>query len=124
MEKRKTKKEFFAEIIEICEDCEREDLIEFCNHEIELLTKKASTPSKEDKEKDTWKDIVYEVVVTANRPISITEMIAEYGDILKPLRNEKGIVTSQRMSAYLQKLIKDGKVDSNKDKKKTVFFAL
>lgn len=124
MEKRKTKKDFFNEIIEICEDCEREDLIEFCNHEIELLTKKASTPSKADKAKDALKDLVYEVVTTANRPISIAEMVAEYGDMLEPLKNENGIITPQRMSAYLKKLKDEGKVDSTKDKKKTVFFAL
>lgn len=122
--KRKTKRDFFNEIIEICEDCEREDLIEFCNHEIELLNKKASTPSKADKAKDTLKDIVYEVVAIANRPISIAEMVAEYGDMLEPLKNENGIITPQRMSAYLKKLKDEGKVDSTKDKKKTLFFVL
>lgn len=122
--KRKTKRDFFNEIIEICEDCEREDLIEFCNHEIELLNKKASTPSKADKAKDTLKDIVYEVVATANRPITIAEMVAEFGDMLEPLKNENGIITPQRMSAYLKKLKDEGKIDSTKDKKKTVFFVL
>ena len=122
--KRKTKRDFFNEIIEICEDCKREDLIEFCTHEIELLNKKANTPTKADKTKDTLKDIVYEVVATANRPISIAEMVAEYGDMLEPLKNENGIVTPQRMSAYLKKLKDEGKVDSTKDKKKTLFFVL
>lgn len=123
MEKKMTKREMFYEIIEICEDCEREDLIEFCNHEIDLLDKKANRPTKASETKSILKDCVFAAMETANRKISISELIAEFGEtILAPLKNEEGTITSQRVSSYLTKLKKEGYVESEKDKKKTYFF--
>ena len=51
--KKITKKERFNELIAMVGD--RTDLVEFLNHEIELLDKKASTKTQTKKEKKTIK---------------------------------------------------------------------
>ena len=122
MEKKMTKKEMFMEMLPILEDCERYDLMEMVNHEIDLLNKKASKPNKADKEKTDNKELVYKVVASMGKPTCINDLIAT-GE-LEPLANEYGVITPQKVSAYL-KLLKDEKrVDKTDIKKKAYFFAL
>ena len=52
-----TKRDFYNEIIELATDCERQDIIDFCNHELELLEKKSGSKgqTKTQKENETLK---------------------------------------------------------------------
>ena len=115
-DKKLTKKDKFYMLRELVED--NDMLCEFIDHEIELLDKKATKPNKADKEKDALTDMLYGVLVEINEPITI-------GDLIKNGKVEflaiNGMVSSQRVSAYMKKLVDCGKVSKYTDKKKTYF---
>ena len=76
-ERKITKRERFAEIIEIVTELGKEDLIDFCNHEIELLDKKASKSgeSKSKKENEELMNILYDELVGIGKAVTITEFM-------------------------------------------------
>lgn len=113
MEKKITKKERFMELKELVSD--RTDLVDFINHEIELLNKKASvkTPSKTQLENENTKEIIVKVLTNVTKPVTITE-IQENDSTLATLSNQK-------ISALLTQLVKDNKVVRTVDKKKAYF---
>ena len=76
-ERKITKRERFAEIIEIATELGREDLVDFCNHEIELLDKKASKSgeSKSKKENEELMNILYDELVGIGKAVTITEFM-------------------------------------------------
>ena len=113
MEKKITKKERFMELKELVSD--RTDLVDFINHEIELLNKKASikTPSKTQIENENIKNVIINVLANGNKPMTITE-IQENDNTLATLSNQK-------VSALLTQLVKDNKVVRTVDKKRAYF---
>ena len=76
-ERKITKRERFAEIIEIVTELGREDLVDFCNHEIKLLDKKASKSgeSKTKKENEELMNILHEELVTIGKAVTVTEFM-------------------------------------------------
>jgi predicted transcriptional regulator len=89
-------------------------------HEIELLdNKKASGNKKASETTDKNVELVFTKLEEMGRPCTITELIANGG--LESLKNESGLVTTQRISAYLKKLVDNGRVVKTTDKKKTLF---
>lgn len=113
-----TKKQRFEQIANLLKD--NAEIVEFCNHEIELLEKKRTNGNKkgnETAEKNV--ELVYQVLATIERATA-TELIAT--NELNALANENGIVTTQKVSAYLNKLVESGRVKKITDKKKTYFF--
>ena len=113
-----TKKEMFGMIKELLAN--REDIVEFCDHEIELLDKKKSNGNAKANEKmEKSVELVYNALVSACVPCSASELIAKGG--LDELENEFGVVSTQKVSAYLNKLVASGKVEKYTDKKKTYF---
>jgi len=118
MEKKMTKREKFELAMELC--AENEMLVEFFKHEIELLDNKKSkgnTKANEQMEKSV--ELVFKALVLVNRAVSASELIAETD--LSELKNEAGVVSSQKVSAYLNKLVAVGRVVKYTDKKKTYF---
>ena len=95
-------------------------LVEFIDHEIELLDKKKSNGNAKANEKmEKSVEIVYNALVSAGVPVSASELIAKGG--LDELANEFGVVSTQKVSAYLNKLVAVGKVAKITEKKKTYF---
>ena len=70
--KKATKKEMFRKLIELAQENERTDLIEFCEHEIELLNKKASTSgqTKTQAENEKIKIVIAEELTRIARTTS------------------------------------------------------
>ena len=119
--KKMTKKEMFAEIIkmmngEISSVTEKE-VIEFAEHEIGLLNKKASSgsgkPTKTQVENEGYKEVILEALATADKPMTISELM-EYAEGLAGLKN-------QRVSALMTQLKNAGKVIRTEEKKKAYF---
>lgn len=113
-----TKKQRFEQIANLLKD--NAEIVEFCNHEIELLEKKRTNGNKkgnETAEKNV--ELVYQVLSTVERATA-TELIAT--NELNALANENGVVTTQKVSAYLNKLVESGRVKKVTEKKKTYFF--
>ena len=118
MEKKMTKKEMFTLIATL--NATNQEIVDFCNHEIELLEKKKSNGNAKANEKmEKSVELVYNALVSAGVPVSASELIAKGG--LEELENEFGVVSTQKVSAYLNKLVAVGKVEKFTEKKKTYF---
>lgn len=120
MAKEMTKKEKFLMAIEMATANGNEMLVEFFNHEIELLNRKKSNGNEKANEKmEKSIELVYNAIVSVGIPVSASELIAKYD--LSELANEFGVVSSQKVSAYLNKLVARGSIVKFLDKKKTLF---
>ena len=118
MEKKMTKKEMFTLIATL--NASNQAIVDFCNHEIELLDNKKSNGNKKANEKMAKEvEIVYNALVSVGRAVTASELIAETD--LSALANESGVVSTQKVSAMLKKLKEQGKVETYTDKKKTYF---
>ena len=118
MEKKMTKKEMFTLIATL--NAGNEEVVKFCEHEIELLEKKRSNGNAKANEKmDYAVNLVYEALVSVGRAVTASELIAETD--LSALANESGVVSTQKVSAMFKKLKEQGKVTTYTDKKKTFF---
>jgi hypothetical protein len=119
MEKKMTKRDYYNEFIAIATELERQDLVDFAKHEIELLDKKKS--SGKDKANETIDknvELVYTELAKVDKATA-TELIAKGG--LTALANADGVVTTQKVSAYLKKLVDCGRAVKVVEKKKTYF---
>ena len=114
-----TKRDYYNEIIAMATERERTDLVDFAKHEIELLDKKKS--SGKDKVNETvlaGVELVYNELAKVDKATA-TELIAKGG--LTALANADGVVTTQKVSAYLKKLVDCGRAVKVVEKKKTYF---
>jgi len=118
MEKKVTKREKFEMLKALVAD--NAMLVEFIDHEIELLDKKKSNGNAKANEKmEKSVELVYNALVSVNRAVSASELIAETD--LTALENESRVVSTQKVSAMLKKLVDCGRVEKFVDKKKTYF---
>lgn len=111
--KKLTKKEKFGMVLNYIQD--NEMLVEFINNEINLLTKKASSTSKNKNqlENENIKDKIVAVLTEIARPITITDMQKE--------NSEMASYSNQKLSALLTQLVNENRVIRTPDKKKTYF---
>ena len=118
MEKKMTKKEMFTLIATL--NASNQEIVDFCNHEIELLERKKSQGNAKANEKmDKQVALVYSVLESSNTVMTVSEIIASGS--LDELANENGVVSTQKVSAILKKLVDSGKVVKFTEKKKTYF---
>lgn len=113
--KKMTKKDYFNELLKIGAIASNESLVDFINHELELLDRKSSksTLSKTQVENNSIKDIIINVLQESAKPMTITE-IQLVNEDLKELSNQK-------ISALLKQLVDTDLVERIVDKKKTYF---
>jgi hypothetical protein len=64
-------------------------------------------------------ELVYNALAKCSKSVTASELIAQGG--LNELANESGVVSTQKVSALLKKLVDSGKVVRMVDKKKTYF---
>lgn len=111
-EKKITKREQFAELKAMAETAGRTDLVDFINHEIELLVKKSSKKAKPENE-EMYKEVI-SVLAGFDRPVTVSEILASgMLDIAK--------YSNQRITALLKKGIENNEVVKVIDKKKSLF---
>ena len=122
-DKKITKREKFEMAVKMAEREGNELLVEFFNHEIELLAKKSSNGSaKKNDEQEAFMDIVRDVLVECTNVLGM-----QCGAIAKDSRVAEftwadGKETSpQRVSAMLKKMVDSGDVVKTTDKKVTYF---
>lgn len=111
-----TKKEMFAEIRNLVAD--NAEMVEFLNHEIELLDRKSGSPRKPTKtqiENDEFKADIVAALATADAPVTIKELC----EICQPI----AALSNQRITHMLTDLRKDGQV-ARTYIKKVAYFAL
>ena len=116
MEKKMTKKEMFGRLIEIVEGANIEDtdaVVEFLNHEIELVSKKRNGQTKTQKENEKLVEVVFEGIVNARHPVTVTELF-------KAVESDE-IKSAQKVSALVKKLVDSGRIRREEDKKRAYF---
>ena len=109
-----TKKEMFEMIKGVCANDTR--IVEFCEHEIELLNRKSSksTQTKTQIENENIKGAIVNALTEIAKPVTITEM--------QELNTEMANYSNQKLSALLKQLVEnDKKVVKTIDKKKSYF---
>lgn len=113
--KKMTKKDYFNVIKELVID--RQDLVDFIDHEIELLSKKSSktAPTKTQVENEKIKEKIVATLVELDRYATITE--------IQNANTELADLSNQKVSALLKQLVDTNKVDKMIDKKKAYFKA-
>ena len=115
-----TKADNFRTLLTLAEVSARPDLVEFINHELALLAKKSTNrkPSKSQATSNTLRDIVLDVLYTADSAMTIAEIQAEDSR----LKVFNGVdVSSQRIAAILTRLINEGIVTKNTIKKRNYY---
>lgn len=112
-----TKKDRFNEIKAIVAEMGRDDLVAFCEHELELLAsksgKRSDKPTKKQIENESIKAEILDFLGTVDR--------AKVGDITKALGDK--VTSSQQVSALITQLKNDGKV-ARSTEKKDIFFSI
>ena len=113
--KKMTKRDYFNVLLKIEDVKKNDDLVNFINHEIELLEKKNAAdkkPTAQQKENDGIKDAVLNGMAD-NRMYTITELIKEIPECAD--------LTNQRVSALVRQLIAEDKVERFEEKRKAYF---
>ena len=115
--KKLTKKDYFKELREMVAEIGRTDLVDFIDHEIELLTKKGSksTPTKTQVENEAIKEEIVATLVDLGKFVTITE--------IQGANLELERLSNQKISALLKQLVENGAVVRTVDKKKAYFKA-
>lgn len=111
-----TKKDWYNEIASIVEATNvdnKEGILAFIEHEIDLLNRKSSKTGETAKQKENAdiKQVIMDVLTENEKAMTITELIAD----------DRLPYTNQRVSALLKQLVDSGKVVKNYDKKKAYF---
>ena len=111
-----TKREMFTAIANVAEVSANAEMVEFLNHEIELLDKKRSSKgtslTKTQKENVVVKDTIFAV-------LSENEDALTVSDLLKDGRLE--MFSNQKISALLRQMVSDGLVTKTIENKKAKF---
>lgn len=126
MEKMKkvTKRDIFTEIKGIFEEMKRQDLVEFCNHELIQLDKKANVKkgtTKTQKENEKIMDLIEEMLNQESEPVTITDLINRHSELSEYLTEAGSPLTNQKISALLTLLIKANRVIRTEEKRKAFF---
>lgn len=113
--KKMTKKDYFNVIKELVID--RQDLVDFIDHEIELLSKKSSkvAPTKTQVENEKIKEKIVATLVELDKYATISE--------IQSANTELADLSNQKISALLKQLYDNKVIDKVIDKKKAYFKA-
>ena len=113
--KKMTKRDYFNSLLNIEDVKNNTELVDFINHELELLAKKNSSEKK-----PTAVQVVNDGIKTAilegmeaGRLYTITELIKEIPELAE--------LTNQRVSALVRQLKEDKKIERVEDKRKAYF---
>lgn len=108
-----TKREMFEMIATV--NADNEEIVEFCNHQIELLSNRKSSkaPTKTQKENEVIMAQILADLAEFDAPVTVTELITK-GEGMEGF-------TNQKISALLRKLVDANKVVKAIEGKKAVF---
>ena len=113
--KKLTKKDKFNALLALAEVKSNADLVDFINHEIELLDKKNSAekkPTAQQTANDSIKSAILGNMVEGKK-YTITDLIKSVPECAD--------LTNQRVSALIRQLVEKGEVVRTEDKRKAYF---
>ena len=111
-----TKREMFVAIANIAEVAANEEMMNFINHEIELLDNRKRKGSKgmtkTQKENEGIKELILATLAEKEDKVTVSDLVAT--DALNGYSNQK-------ISALLRQLVTSGQVEKTMEKKKAFF---
>jgi len=109
-----TKREMFTLIATV--NADNTEIVDFCNHEIELIDKRSNTksPTKNQKENEVLMDTIEGILWGLEEPTSITNLIVSNVTLSS--------FSNQKISAMLRKMVDAGRAIKVIEGKKTLFF--
>ena len=113
--KKLTKRDHFNALLNLSEVKSNPTLVDFIEHELELLAKKNSAekkPTAVQVANEGIKDAIYDAM-QENRLYTITEIIKEVAECAD--------LTNQRVSALIRQMRDDNKVERIEEKRKAYF---
>ena len=119
MEKKTTKKEYFAQVIAVLKaQAGTEELVAFCEREVELLAKKAENKKAKgaSAENVALAETVYDVLVETGKGMTVSEV--------QKSREELTGLSTPKITALMRILMDAGRVVRVQDKKRTEFSAV
>lgn len=119
--KKLTKRDYFEMIKVICEG--RQDLIDFCDHELELLAKKNSKggTTKTQTENVKVAEMLVNELEKIGVPLTITDLMNQ-SEVVKEYKLENGNpLSNQKISAIFKQLVENGTLTKSTEKKKSYF---
>ena len=117
--KKMTKREKFEMIANIAEVKANPILVEFIDHELELLAKKNASEKKQtpqQKANEAVKDVILDALMENGGLMTVTDIQKAHADLSE--------LSNQRISALLRQRVVDGKVERVEDKRKAYFKAV
>lgn len=118
MEKKMTKKEYFAVLAEVVANSDmenKEGALAFIAHEVELLEKKFAKSGQTKTQKENAEILVKikAELAEVGKAVTITELQAASAEMAQ--------YSNQKLSALLKKLVESGEVVKTTEKKKSYF---
>lgn len=116
--KKPTKRDHFNALLNIPEVAENDALVDFINHEIDLLNRKNSTekkPTAQQKANEGIKEVIMAVLQKSGEGMTVTEIIKAHADLSD--------LSNQRVSALLRQMIGIS-VEKSVEKGKSYFKAV
>ena len=118
MEKKMTKKEYFAVLAEVVANSDmenKESALAFIAHEVELLEKKSAKSGQTKTQKENAEILVKikAELAEVGKAVTITELQAASAEMAQ--------YSNQKLSALLKKLVESGEVVKTTEKKKSYF---
>lgn len=118
MEKKMTKKEYFAVLAEVVANSDmenKEGALAFIAHEVELLEKKSAKSGQTKTQKENAEILVKikAELAEVGKAVTITELQAASAEMAQ--------YSNQKLSALLKKLVESGEVVKTTEKKKSYF---
>lgn len=115
--KKPTKRDYYNALLNIDSVKANDNLVNFINHELELLDKKnankSTKPTAVQVANEGIKETILETLADNGRMMTISEM--------QKANAELGELSNQRISALVRQLLTDGKVERIEDKRKAYF---
>ena len=115
--KKLTKRDRFEALLKLSEVQTDPAMVEFINHEIDLLVRKNAgdkKPTANQIANDGYKDIIFaEMTANPDKLYTVTDLIKNVDGL--------GDLTNQRVSALLRQMIDVNKVEKIVDKRKSYF---
>lgn len=126
MADKKTKKDLFTEVkavLAASNVANKEELMKFIDHELELLDKKAGNTSK--KKEDSQNEIFVAILDAMEKfetPVSVYQLLKESPE-LESYTEGKEVkeMTLQKLTSMVTKLVKSGDIIRTEEKKKAYF---
>lgn len=114
--KKMTKRDYYNALLALDEVKGNPNLVDFINHELELLAKKNSAekkPTAVQVANNGIKEVIVETLADSGKMMTISEM--------QKANAELGNLSNQRISALVRQLISDGVLERIEDKRKAYF---